>query len=774
MRARFFSHVVLMAGLLAMSGPVRAAESLAPQADDPDLLLWLDATDRATLIVDEQGFVSEWSSKGSRVRCGVTAQDLQRPKFVADAWNGKPALRFDGQDDVLRNVEFRPMSQYLHEKYSVPNAAVDESPLSLEEAITALASYQWEQSRACVVPIDEVLRRGDRAALESLERQLAALLGQGVSPAATDLICRRLAVMGTAISVPALERLLADQERASAAMLALQAIPAAEAGQALLVALSSVHPPVRVGLIHAVGARRESHAVGSLLQLLQSAEPASAAAAGVALAQLGDPQATDALLASPVVAPHTLLTFAMSLAAGDHAVDAQRVYAHLDQVPDEAIRSAVLRGRVMLQPDQAAGRLLAALRGDNTRLRGQAAQLLAYECPEDVTGAVVAEFAGLPTASQATLLGMRWPRMPAAGRTLALQALECESSDIRGDGLHLLTDVGQATDVARLARVAAEDQVVQVRADAELALRHLTAFGTDDTMVTLLSTLTDRARDALIRAVRERRTRGAEPILLQLAAAPDDATRLESLAALQQLGDATIVPPLITRLLAAATSDEQAAADRAVWLCSLRGKGSADPAAPVIEAYQHATVSERALLLPVLGRIGGPRAAEIIHAALADTQPDVRAAAVRGLANWPDATVADRLIQLARQADVPVQRVWALRGYIRVVSLPSTRTAEQTVGQLQDAWQLATRDDERKLILQRLPAIVCAASLAMAMNQINEPALQAEAVQAAAQLAEALLPTDPQAARSAIQKILQVNVDPDLRTRLNRHLSTDR
>jgi len=184
-------------------------------------------------------------------------------------------------------------------------------------------------------------------------------------------------------------------------------------------------------------------------------------------------------------------------------------------------------------------------------------------------------------------------------------------------------------------------------------------------------------------------------------------------------------------------------------------------------------VSERTLLLPVLGRIGGPRAAELIKAALADTQPAVRAAAVRGLANWPDAAVAGQLIQLAQQADVPMHRVWALRGYIRVVSLPSTRAAQQTADMLHDAWQLATRDEERNLILQRLPAAVCAKSLEMAVEQLHEPQLQTEAVLAAAQLAEALLPSDPQAARSAIRKILQANVDPALRARLSRHLSTD-
>ena len=175
-------------------------------------------------------------------------------------------------------------------------------------------------------------------------------------------------------------------------------------------------------------------------------------------------------------------------------------------------------------------------------------------------------------------------------------------------------------------------------------------------------------------------------------------------------------------------------------------------------------------MLPVLGRIGGPSAAEIIRAARTDTQPTLRAAAIRGLANWPDATVADELIQLARQSDVSQHRIWALRGYIRVVTIPSARPAEQTLSMLQDAWKVSTRDEERRLILQRLPAVVCVGSLEMAVSHLLAPALQDEAVASAAQLAESLLASDPVAARQAIENILALDVDPALRVRLRRHL----
>jgi hypothetical protein len=467
-----------------------------------------------------------------------------------------------------------------------------------------------------------------------------------------------------------------------------------------------------------------------------------------------------------------LLTLAGNLAAAGHVLESLRVYEQLGKSEDRVVQAAVLRGLVTAEPSRAVERLLQALRGDDDRLRGQAGQLLAQQCPEQVISAVWSEFSGLPVASQRVLLGVRWSPAPTMGRALAQRALQADASEVREDGLRVLTDVGDASDVERIARCAVDDASPQVRDAAARALRHLAGDGTDKAVIRLLTTAPSEQRIVLIRAVRDRRTLGAESVLLQGAESSDQATRLESLGALEQLGDATSVPPLIARLLNSGTAEEQAAAERAIWRCALRCTGTVDPAAPVVAAYRSGRERDRVLLLPVLGRLGGPAASEILHAARADAQPALQAAAIRGLSNWPDATVADELLQVARQSEVPEHRIWAVRGYIRVVAIPGARPADHTLSMLQDAWKLSTRDEERRLILQRLPAVVCVGSLEMAVGQLQQRALQPEALAAAAQLAESLLASDPAAARLAIEKILACDVDPALRVRLSRHLTS--
>jgi type 1 glutamine amidotransferase len=78
-----------------------------PDPRDPRLILWLDASERSTLTVGADGGISDWSSKAASGSRGLTSSGSQRPKLVGDGPGGRPAARFDGKDDVLRDTGFR-------------------------------------------------------------------------------------------------------------------------------------------------------------------------------------------------------------------------------------------------------------------------------------------------------------------------------------------------------------------------------------------------------------------------------------------------------------------------------------------------------------------------------------------------------------------------------------------------------------------------------------------------------------------------------------------
>ena len=206
-----------------------------------------------------------------------------------------------------------------------------------EQAFEALKTYEWGVDPKTLEPITGavVASHGDAAARKQLETGLAGALGSDVPRAAKDYVCRQLSSIGTAAAVPALAKLLADEELSHMGRYALERIPAAEAGAALREALPKVDGELEIGVISSLGVRGEPASVEPLGKLLGDAEDAVAVAAAHALGRIGTPAAGKALTAAKArpatqaaIADALLACAESLLAAGDKAA-AKAVYERL-------------------------------------------------------------------------------------------------------------------------------------------------------------------------------------------------------------------------------------------------------------------------------------------------------------------------------------------------------------------------------------------------------------------------------------------------------------
>jgi len=145
------------------------------------------------------------------------------------------------------------------DKPAVDAAAVD-------NAFAALKTYDWGGDRNALKAIDDAVAatHGDAAARKELETRLAAVLKTDASRAAKDFVCRKLTVIGTAASVPALAPLLADKDLSHMARYALERISDPEAAQAMRDALPKVSGALKVGVIASLGVRRDAASVSAL------------------------------------------------------------------------------------------------------------------------------------------------------------------------------------------------------------------------------------------------------------------------------------------------------------------------------------------------------------------------------------------------------------------------------------------------------------------------------------------------------------------------------
>ncbi|MCE9553748.1 MAG: HEAT repeat domain-containing protein [Planctomycetes bacterium] len=170
----------------------------------------------------------------------------------------------------------------------------------LDQAFEALKKYDWGTDTKVVKPIDDavIAAHGDAKASKELEARLAAVLKTEVSRDAKDYVCRKLMLIGTADSVPALAELLPEKDHSHMARFALERIPAPEAAQAMREALPKVSPDLKIGVISSLGVRQDAASVTALEALLGDSNAGVAAAAAFALGSIRTAEAATALASS--------------------------------------------------------------------------------------------------------------------------------------------------------------------------------------------------------------------------------------------------------------------------------------------------------------------------------------------------------------------------------------------------------------------------------------------------------------------------------------------
>jgi HEAT repeat protein len=168
----------------------------------------------------------------------------------------------------------------------------------LKDALEALKTYDWGTDRTVLNPIDEavIAAHGDEDARKQLEESLAAVLSTDASRDAKDYVCRKLMIIGTAASVPALAKLLPEKDHSHMARFALARIPAPEAAAAIRDAMVALNGDLKIGMISSLGARGDAASVHAIGELLDNENAQIARSAALALGDIRNAAAAQALL----------------------------------------------------------------------------------------------------------------------------------------------------------------------------------------------------------------------------------------------------------------------------------------------------------------------------------------------------------------------------------------------------------------------------------------------------------------------------------------------
>jgi HEAT repeat protein len=202
------------------------------------------------------------------------------------------------------------------------------------------------------------------AKAKGAEAELIAVLKSSASREEKATACRKLALIGTRESVPALAALLGDEALGHMARYALEPIPDPAVDTALRDALAKLKGRLLVGVIGSISVRRDAGAVERLTGLLKDGDAEVARTAAKALGRIGTDQAVKALESGLAAAsPSRRLAFyeglfrgADALAASGRTADALAVYSKLAaaEAPPQVRGGAARKVRILSQ-EQAKG-----------------------------------------------------------------------------------------------------------------------------------------------------------------------------------------------------------------------------------------------------------------------------------------------------------------------------------------------------------------------------------------------------------------------------------
>ncbi len=661
---------------------------------------------------------------------------------------------------------FGRMSRALEPAGSPGATGAEVDMQEIDRLLEKISEYKYGKSREPVTELTDIIRDSydSPEALRKIEARLVEFLQSDATLDSKQKICRRLSIIGTEQSAEVLGDMLTKPATSDMARYALERIPGEKIDKVLRAALENTAGKVRVGIINTIGERRDEKAVDELAKEAKSQDPMVSTAAMVALGKIGGERAARILddVKSHVrpkehrVWADAYLMCADSLLPGgkkDEAGDIyQQLYSEDEPLP---IRIAALRGLMHVEGSDEAVKLISeVLKDDSRQMRSAAISLSKDIRGKAMTNSLAGVFGELSADKKVQLLAALGRRGDKAALSTVKQATNSKEERVRIAAIEALSMLGDGSTVELLANLAASKSGDEQEAARE-ALYRLRGYDVNQKILSSIKSSSDDVKIELIRSVGKRNmTEGADE-LLATAKSSGATVQRESLRVLREVGGKAQIEKLAQMLVDADDERQLKAVEGTLVAISL--KSDATEAGTQAIRSRLDSVEDTAVkcsMLRVLGKLGEDDAIGVIKNALDSDDAEIKDTAIRVLAEWPNATPAETVIKLAKDAPKQTQRLLALRGYIRMIGLAAQEKSRDEVTKMyKAALDVAERPAEQKQVLAVMSKHPTVGALELVEPYLDDDEIKQEAKITYMAVATAVKSEHPDEAKAAYRKI---------------------
>jgi len=294
---------------------------------------------------------------------------------------------------------------------------------------------------------------------------------------------------------------------------------------------------------------------------------------------------------------------------------------------------------------------------------------------------------------------------------LVLDAAKSNDETLRNAGLLAIGTLGGVAEIPFLLDHAQSGANKEL---AKVALSRMSGKSIDAALLESLKTEQDAGKFEIIAEVLTRRFNTEMRLpLLEKAQAAGTSNRQQLLQWAEQSSSKEDIPTFIKVWTLITDRGEK---DRAEQNIARLARGDASA---VLQALGDNWDTPEGMSL--LGRVGDARTLDKIRQGKNS---------VHAFRTWTNAVVADDLMKAVRDESLSEEdRRLALRAFVRVISLRNDEIGirindVQKVNRLAEAYELANRDDEKRLIIERVGQIRTVESLRFVLKYMDEPSLQ--------------------------------------------------
>lgn len=589
-----------------------------------------------------------------------------------------------------------------------------------------------------------------RPGAETERAMYAGAILEALNSASSSLVktffINQLQLAGGKEAVGPLSKFLDDADLCEPATMALVRINTSEVPAVFVKAISTVKDAQRPTIIRAIGQLRANEAAQALLPYCGSDEINTRRLALFAIANIGDASAGDVLAKAADGSPaydrgHATALYLLWVRRQAEAGNKERAAGICRELVKS--RAASHEGNVLCEAlstlvgivgPAAMDDLLAALDSNEKQVREGVLKLTALLPGEAVSAALVNKMKQSPVDARAEIVLALGRRGDGTAMAAILPALKDADKPVRLAAANAAARYAVAPAISALVAALQTDQADESKVIAD-GLARMPGEGALAAVTAAIPKAGPKARAALIQIVAARHAKAHFELVYAATYDKDETVRLTAIEALGALADERSFSRLID-LLRDTGDPEQPEVLKSVITAGKRlGKVHSEVRSKaILDPFSQTNGTTRVMLLRALAEFGGE--AEL-HAVVGDTKSadmEIRDAAIRALADWHDMSAAPDLLKLANSAEKPGQQILSLRGYIRLVGMPSKRPAKETIEMYKDAMAAAKRPDEKRLALSGLSAIRNVDSLKLVATYFEDESVAAEAQTAAVRI----------------------------------------